>query len=108
MPGELFTIDMLQDMAVMVMAVNVVVAFTKWLFNLGGVASKVAAWVTALIVVGLVYLNQGMTGIGAAGVNIATVVVLWILNSMVVASVAMKAFEEIGKPVKRALQSRKE
>jgi len=108
MPSELFTIEMLQDIAVMIVTVNVVVAFIKWLFGLDGTASKVAAWVAALIVVGLVYLNQGMIDGGSTGVNIATVVVLWILNSMVVASVAMKAFEEIGKPLKRALQNRKE
>lgn len=97
MPSELITLDFLYNLAGMAAAVILVVSFLKWGFGLAGRGAKLAAWVTALIVVGVVYLNQGMLA-DLTVTALATLALMWILNSILVTFVAMKTYEEAIEP----------
>ncbi|MBV1734948.1 MAG: hypothetical protein Q8N20_04110 [Eubacteriales bacterium] len=99
MPSELITLEYLYNLAGMAAAVILVVSFLKWGFELAGRGAKLAAWITALVVVAIVYLNQGMLVPGATVTALATLVLMWILNSILVTFVAMKAYEEVVEPL---------
>lgn len=102
MPSELITLEFLGSLAGLAVAVVLVVSFAKWLTGLTGRGAKLAAWVTALVLVGIVYANQGMFAV--AGLTaVGTVVVMWLLNSMLVTWTAMKSYEDVVEPAARAL-----
>jgi hypothetical protein len=103
MPTELITLEYIYNLAGMSTAVILMVSFLKWIWGLTGRGSKLAAWITALVVVAVVYLNQGMLIPGATVTELVTLALMWILNSILVTFTAMKAYEEVVEPLtKRA------
>lgn len=98
MPSELITMEFLSNLAGLSAAVVLVVSFAKWIGRLTGRGAKVAAWLTSLVLVALLYANEGLfavTGLTAVG----TAVVMWLLNSILVTFVAMKGYEEVVEPI---------
>lgn len=99
MPNELITLESLYTLVGMVAAITLVVSFGKFLLKVSDGKAKWLAWVTGLIVVGVVYANQGLLAV--AGLTaVATVGLMWVLNSMLATLVAMKTYEDAIKPAK--------
>ncbi len=99
MPSELITLESLYTLVGMVTAITLVVSFFKLLLKVSDNKAKWLAWITGVLVVGVVYANQGFFAVSGL-TAITTVGLMWILNSMLVTLVAMKAYEGAIKPAK--------
>ncbi|MTI82571.1 MAG: hypothetical protein FH756_01470 [Firmicutes bacterium] len=102
---QLFTLNMLKDLAGLVMAVIIVVAFLKLMFKFKGRAAKLSAWGAALVLLFLVYADQGRFDLAAGALVVATAVVIWLLNSMIITFLAMKSYEDVIEPFQKKISS---
>lgn len=97
------TLDVLMGLGGQVAAVILVVGFLKLMFRLSARGAVLASWVAAMAILAVVYANQGLVTLDGGWVALATVALLWALNSMLVTWLAQKGYEQILEPLKHRL-----
>lgn len=98
MLNDFVTLEFLGTFAGMVVVLGLIVQFTKGVVkaNFADQAVRLYAFVWALVLVALLYVQQGQ--FDTAGRNIWVVLVLVIVNAVVVTLAAMGGYELIANP----------
>lgn len=97
MPNEFVTAEYLFTFAGMILVLSLIVQFTKSLVKktFTDQMVRVYAFLWALLLVGVMYWNQGQ--FDAAGREIATTILLGLINAIIVTLAAMGGYELVKK-----------